>query len=397
MDSFKYHHPALILGFHAHGLALARSLGRRGIPVAAIDCRKHKSFDATRFCNQFYFVPSLEDDSIVDYLVALGQNNPSKNVLFVTRDRSVPVIAGHQDILKEYYHLNIAPHKTLLKMQNKAALNDLLTANNIKYPKTFVLNNNNGSLDLVLSQLKLPCIIKPAFRSRGFGKAYQVDSVSEIQKILAQQLGLNEELLIQEWIPGSSAQIYFCFVYLDKFGAVKANFTGHKLRSFPNLTGIASSMKPCDNQYVQEASLKLFQHLGYQGFGSTEFKRDPRTGEYYFIEFTAGRTDYNLEVAVANGVDLPFIGYCDMLDLPLPGTSVNNTKKAVCWVDFQRDIKAILEERQRGRYGYFKMFWNMLQNLNPRNRFTLFAFDDPQPFLMYIWDRFCAIGRKVKS
>ena len=45
----------------------------------------------------------------------------------------------------------------------------------------------------------------------------------------------------------------------------------------------------------------FFQRVGMTGACSMEFKRDPRDGEYYMIEPTVCRTDWQNAVADANG------------------------------------------------------------------------------------------------
>jgi hypothetical protein len=43
-----------------------------------------------------------------------------------------------------------------------------------------------------------------------------------------------------------------------------------------------------------------------------EYKFDYRDRNFYMVEPTAGRTDYQEEIAVLNGVNIPLAAYCDL-------------------------------------------------------------------------------------
>ncbi|MBU4490995.1 MAG: hypothetical protein KKD69_00845, partial [Euryarchaeota archaeon] len=100
------------------------------------------------------------------------------------------------------------------------------------------------------------------------------------------------------------------------------------------------------------------------------------------------------ETAIANKVDLPFIGYCDLIGAKkiLHNTVQINDR---IWIDFIRDIKAIRQENLRGKYGKIKMLEKMLKDFGPNTVFSFFAKDDLKPFLMYLFDRFLAVFRKI--
>ena len=69
---------------------------------------------------------------------------------------------------------------------------------------------------------------------------------------------------------------------------------------------------------------------GFRGMGSLEFKRHARTGDYYMIEPTACRTDYQSELATLNGVNLPAIQYAEQRRLALPPASPTHS---LGWID----------------------------------------------------------------
>ncbi len=49
-----------------------------------------------------------------------------------------------------------------------------------------------------------------------------------------------------------------------------------------------------------------------------EYKRDSRDGKFYMVEPTVGRTDYQEEIAVLNGINLPLVVYRGELGMSAP-------------------------------------------------------------------------------
>jgi hypothetical protein len=132
----------------------------------------------------------------------------------------------------------------------------------------------------------------------------------------------------------------------------------------------------------------------YRGFGSAEFKKDSRSGEFKFIEFTVGRTDFNVETAMSNRVDLPYVGYCDVAGLTRAFEAVAQTNGRR-WIDFERDARAIWSEYRRGRYGIIRMLRNYLQDLSPSNVYSSCSADDLGPPVRYAVGRMKAAFRKL--
>jgi len=60
----------------------------------------------------------------------------------------------------------------------------------------------------------------------------------------------------------------------------------------------------------------FFDKTGFVGMCSMEYKQDQRTGKFFMIEPTVGRTDWQEEVASLNGVNIPLAAYRYELGLP---------------------------------------------------------------------------------
>ena len=381
---------ALILGLGVHGLAVARSLGRKGVVVEVADCDTRQPHCYSRYCRRLHEVSSLDDERLVEFLVRFGQARRHSTALFITMDKSVPVISAHRDVLSEHFTFNLPSDSVIRELMDKTRLPGFLKRCEALQPKTSWIQGPED-LAIVAGAVGFPCVVKPARRTYGF-KAGIAHSTGELEALYATSSRHIDTVVVQEWIPGGDSEVYFCFAYIGRDFNPRGVFVGHKLRQYPSGTGIAASAEGCDNEFVRHESLRLFRLAGYTGFGSTEFRRNPANGRYYLIEFTVGRTDYNVACAVANGVDLPFIGYCDMVG-QVPDSTPPRQQNGRRWVDLGRDTQAILQEAA----GVWRLQAAsvLARSLSPWNVYTLFDIRDPGPFLMHAVTRVLSAPRAI--
>jgi predicted ATP-grasp superfamily ATP-dependent carboligase len=380
--------PALIVGFGVHGLAIARSLGRHGIAVEAMDEDRAQPHRFSRYCHHFHVVDTTQDERVVDHLVRLGRAAGRRVALFLTRDRTVPVVSAHRDRLREYFDFTLPPPSVVNELMHKGQVGRFLEASGCRYPRT-VSVADAGTLGAAGEAVGYPCVLKPALRSERF-KAGIARSPDELETLYGVAARHSPECVVQQWIPGADSDVYFAFAYLDRHGTPRGLFSGRKLRQHPRGTGIAAEAEGCDDAFVREETLRLFRLAGYAGFGSTEFRRDPATGAYYLIEFTVGRTDYNVACAIANGVDLPWIGYQDTVGRgePRPVPSQTNARR---WVDLARTARAIAEARRDSGTSRVTAALELARSCSPRNAFTLFDPRDVGPFAAHALERAAAL------
>src|SRR5699024_6162094 len=138
------------------------------------------------------------------------------------------------------------------------------------------------------------------------------------------------------------SDIHFCLQYMQGGGQAAASFVGRKLRSWPpRVGGTASCVAAPEASSLIDTTTAFFRDTEVSGLASMEYKRDRRTGDFYMIEPTVGRTDYQEEVATLNGVNIPLAAYCTKLGLPLPGTRENPPPRI--WCDGTSDRRSARE------------------------------------------------------
>src|SRR5579872_4159684 len=94
---------ALVIGGEHPGLGVARSLGRRGIPVYVIDDQRSVS-SFSRYATRVIRVPDLRDERrAVEAVLDVGRRYNLKNwVLFPTRDETVAAFSRYREDLQEF-------------------------------------------------------------------------------------------------------------------------------------------------------------------------------------------------------------------------------------------------------------------------------------------------------
>lgn len=319
---------AVVVGGGLNALGVVRSLGGAGIPVAVIS--KPAEAEATRSRYARRNVAVQDYTRLPDELLALAARLGGRPVLLLTEEEAVRVVSEARDRLKDSFRFRFGPHDTMLRLTHKEGVQQLSEQHGLPIPRAVRLRD---SVDLgLLDKLRYPCVLKPGLKHGGYGarfkKAYVVASAAEARCLFEEIAPVLPDLVVQEWIVGSDDAIYFCLQYIGEQGCAVASFTGRKLRAWPpSVGGTASCIAaPEASQELGTLTEEFFRAVGFQGMGSMEYKRDSRDGRYYVVEPTAGRTDFQQEVATINGNNLPLVAYCYECGLPPPKARIVTPK-----------------------------------------------------------------------
>jgi predicted ATP-grasp superfamily ATP-dependent carboligase len=327
---------AVVVGLCAHGLAIVRSLARRGVRVHALEARPFVPGVRTRLA-QVHLVGDINGPALVDHLRELRPrlDGPGKPVLLLANDNMVRQVAERISELQGLYALSwAASAPTVLELLSKANLEARCAKVGADYPQSVLLRGPE-ELAAVQERIGLPCIVKPVRPLSPF-KVRRVADARELEELVS-RFESALPFLVQQWVPGDDRSLRFCALYLDR-GEVRARFEGRKLRSFPPALGGATAADACPDDTVYRETLRFFSGLGLSGPVSLEVKLGP-DGRPWVIEPTVGRTDYWLPVCTANGVDLPWIEYLHQAKEPVPASAA--TDEAI-WLDTERDPLSVL-------------------------------------------------------
>ena len=369
---------AVVLTLRENGLGVVRALGRQGVSVIAVDDTVDRFYTKTRYarrvaCEDFY------GTGLIDRLCELGKNLGEGAVLIPTNDQNVALVSQYRHRLETAYRHSLPPASMVDLLMDKEATRKFAEANGFLMPRSFEVTTEE-ELESYLQEIEPPYILKP--RSPGvlrYGtkKVVFTKSRDELKQAFRMFSQWESGVVLQEWIPGADKNLVFALYYFDKNTNPLGCFIGRKIRQDIPYCGKGCSAEPWKDDFVSESGLRFFREIGYTGFGAIEFKISDRDGKYYLIEPSIGRPEHFFALAEANNVNLPYVGYRHMAQLPLPTPDAPNAP--VRYFNLKNDFRAArtyIRANDLTVKGW-------LRSLRGPKLYAVFAWDDLKPFLSY--------------
>ena len=334
---------ALVMNMHITGLAVARSLGRQGIPVVGLDDERGGLGQSSRHLAGLGLVPSPTDDTaLADHLADLGPSFASRPVLIPTNDDWVLALAKHRNRLEEHYRYPFAPYDVVRRALSKTDLYRACEQLGVAIPRTWYLDDSTP--EQVAAAVPYPCVLKPD-DSRGFYNAFRakVFVVQDARDFLqrceeAAQQGLT--LVAQEWVDTEPGGFWSVASYLSPGGTPRGVFTGRKLEQWPPDFGTSCLADARWDADIADAGVRVLQALGYSGISEIEFVQDAHTGRQLLLDVNTRAWKW-IGLPVASGVDLPLLAYRDAVGRPFDS---GRQRDGVRWT-FLRDYLPLVKAR----------------------------------------------------
>ncbi len=341
---------AVVLHIAYTGYGVVRSLASAGIPIVAFQKDLTPPEARSGLCRRV--VTFADEDDLLARLVSLAGECGEKPVLFITSDVYVEFFIRHRDILEDLFLIHYPATETVDLLLRKDSFLDYASRRGLPMPRSWKIGSMDD-LDEHMHSMAFPVIVKPFHKTRAWlaarlAKAYLAGSREELVSLYRKVFPVEARLLVQEWVPGPDSNVEYCLAYFDQDSRCLASFTGAKIRQWPVGTGSTASTRPVDNELIRVVTIALFSALGYQGFGSVEYKKHEITGKYYIMEPTVGRPNQQSYVATANGINMPLVAYNALTGLSLgqPHTPVD---EPVYYVDEWADAGSVLMHLLKGR------------------------------------------------
>lgn len=354
--------PAVVLGTNITGLTEARALAAHGIPVIGIDEVRRRYASYSSAWRQVILTDRFNDAGLVDLLVQLAAESGRRPALFVSTDEQVKVVAHHGAPLRDCYAFEYPAAATVDLLMSKEAFTQLARERGWPIPATLAVSTRR-ELEEGMATLRFPVVLKPriktlALRQHTSTKAYRCADAASLRSAYAEVSPWEPEVVVQEWIPGTDADVHYSFHYFTATLEELATFEGHKIRQWVPEVGSTASSEPVHPPVVTPLSREILRSTGTVGFCSVEYKRDPRTGTYYITEPTVGRVNLQLGTALANGVDLVSRAYFHLQGLPYPGREVRTYDRK--WILLAADYQSAKFYVGRGELTW-RAWWRSLR------------------------------------
>jgi predicted ATP-grasp superfamily ATP-dependent carboligase len=191
-----------------------------------------------------------------------------------------------------------------------------------KVPHPLTVYPEEVSVQEMVQMLRFPVFIRPAeslpFHERFRRKGFVAHNVSDLQRYLqlAQRTGF--QVLVQDVIPGVTADGYTFRGYLDQRSQLMVLIASQKIRqpaTFANTT-VLVTVPRSHARGLDDIVISYFQQLRYTGLYGVEFKRDPRDNQLKILEVNA-RSMGGSYLGVACGANDIYAAYRDALGDPV--------------------------------------------------------------------------------
>jgi len=369
---------ALVIGGDHPGLAIARSLGKRGIPVYILD-DQHCISKYSKYASRVLHAKDLRNpQKTVDAVIEAGHRYGLQDwILFPTRDETVMAFSQHRERLSKFFRVTTPPWETIRWAWDKNNTYKLAEKLSIPAPKTWNVSSPDQLQGLYS---RLPLAIKPAIKENFFyatgAKAWRAETPEQLQKLFraaAKKIPCSE-IMIQEIIPGDGeSQLSYCAFFRD--GAAHSSFVAKRMRQHPREFGRAASyVETADVPEVEELGQRFLKAIDFYGIVEVEFKRDSRDGLCKILDVNARAWGFHALGPVA-GVDFPYLLFADQMGYAIPHT---RGRVGVGWLRLITDLPVAL--------------WGMLSgHLTPRAYFqslrrtkveSVFCATDPLPSIL---------------
>jgi D-aspartate ligase len=366
---------AVVIGGEHPGLGIARSLGRRGIPVCIID-HQHSVSQFSKYATRVVRVKDLRDEhKTVESVMEVGQRYGMRGwVLFPTRDETVAAFSRHRDRLAEFFRVTTPCWDTVRWALDKKNTYDCAAELGIPVPRTYN-PRTEGELTELYSQL--PLAIKPAVKENFFyatgAKAWRAESPDQLINLFRKAIRhiRPEEILIQEIIPGDGQRQYsYCAFFRD--GEAHSTLIARRMRQHPLEFGRAATyVETVELPAIVELSERFLRAIDYYGLVEVEFKQDPRDGLFKLLDVNARTWGFH-SIGGPAGVDFPYLLYADQVGKPVDRS---DAKAGVGWLRAIADLPTAALDLWDGEID-LRSYWRSLKHTRTE---SVFCLQDPLP------------------
>jgi D-aspartate ligase len=366
---------AIVIGGEHPGLGIARSLGRRGIPIYVID-DQHSVSQFSKYVTRVVRVKDLRDESkTVESVLEIGQRYGLKGwVLFPTRDETVAAFSHHRDQLAQFFRVTTAGWDTVRWTWDKKNTYDRAAELGIPVPHTY---NPRTEQDLEALYSRLPLALKPAVKENFFyatgAKAWRAETPDQLIDLFrkATQQIRPEEILIQEIIPGDGQRQYsYCAFFRD--GEAHSTLVARRMRQHPREFGRAATyVETIECPEIEKLSERFLRAIDFYGLVEVEFKQDSRDGQFKLLDVNARTWGFH-SIGTPAGVDFPYLLYADQVGQPVER---RRAKAGVGWLRAVTDFPTAASDLWAGELS-LRSYWSSLRNTRAE---SIFSPQDPLP------------------
>lgn len=373
-------------------LPVLRSLAKQGITTYTAASRTRALSFFSKYCEAERFLYPSSRENLDSFLKAVKKicEKIDPCILFPIGEWSMLPISEHRDLLPSHVTLPFGNHESVMKTFDKSRTITLATEEGVPIPKTFFAENVADLKD-ASRELTYPAVIKPRTSwvwNQGealFSRPHYVGSANELISVYKDIHDTFPHPLIQEYIPGSMRSVGV----LCDHSRVRAMCCIGVQRTQP-ITGGNSTMRMSMrlDPVLKDYTERLMKALEWHGVAEVEFRMDSRDSVPKLMEIN-GRFWGSLEVAIASGVDLPYLLYKLLVDDEVDSVTSYKIGVKQRWLEGELiHLSSVLKNEGICPGEPLPNKWHTLIDFLKMNqgRYDCFYWDDPLPFLSrFLW------------
>lgn len=249
----------------------------------------------------------LDDSKVfLDTMKKIYEENKDKTLIVIgCADHYVRLVVENKEALKDMYVVPYSDKEVLDNIVLKETFYSLCSKYNLDYAKTLVYKKEMN-LDFTLD-FDFPVVLKPSdsvsYNKNSFEgqhKVYFIDNMQDLKDTLKTIYGhgYEDNMIIQERIPGDDSAMYDLQVYVGSDHKVKLMNFGNVLLEEHTPKGIGSNAATLVD-YNEELMKKIqvfLEDIDYEGLADCDLKYDHRDGTYKMFEINIrqGRSHYRV-------------------------------------------------------------------------------------------------------
>jgi D-aspartate ligase len=364
---------AVVFGMLHAGLAVARSLGRVGVPVTGISWDQREFGLKSRYLDRRRVAPLGDAAAVLD--AVREEARADRVIFFPERDEHVEFALRHWEDVRAVAELPLPDDpEAVRRLRRKDVLPLVAAEADVRSPGTVLADGDEAVRE---AGLRPPLVVKAVegqAYALAFGhKAVVAQDVDEALTAVREARERGFHMIVQEVVPDSHERIYSLLTYIGRSGEPLVTLVGRKVRQGPLRFGTSAVFEVDYEPRVLDLGLRLLRTAGYRGIAHVEFAQDPRDGEFQLLEVNT-RLPVWAALAAHHQLDLPRIAYDDLCGkdvVPLPTFRENLT-----WIYLAKDVWVSLQMAQRGELRARDFASRYLRGGKVR---ATFAPDDPWP------------------
>lgn len=386
--------PCIVLGLETQiGLGIVRELGRAGVRVIGIAHAPDAIGLASRHLWRKLVVQPARSPELIAAIVRLGEEHGPCCLLTVS-EANLSWLAAHRDAFGKVRPIVPPPQKLAVVLDKQRTL-QAAQAVGIAVPQSTQPASMQDVMSLA-SQTSYPVVLKwkdpnavvKKLEAHGLEvrKAEYVHSAEELIAVGQRYAPLNEWPIVQTYCPGTGVGQFF---YMHQGEAVR-RFQHLRIAEWPPEGGFSSVCDaiPLDKHvHLQEKSIALLRHIGWEGVAMVEYRWDPETDRAVLMEIN-GRYWGSYPLAVSCHANFALIAYYLENGLALPRLPAPRTdiRCRMLSTEIKRLVRILLHPQLIADRAFkIRRSAEILRFIGdffkPNVRYYVWDWRDPKPFL----------------